>query len=110
MPSLNFVMPHSLYWAGLLVFPMIAIALVRREKRRGPGPAVNLFTAYMFWLLAGFVGMHRFYLKSIWALVFIPIFAFILWGNDTARDMREDVSRTKQQYEITNRAHARAEN
>ena len=29
MPSLTFVMPHWLYWAGLLVFPLVAAYLVR---------------------------------------------------------------------------------
>ena len=109
MPSLNFVLPHWLYWSGLILFPLIAIALVRRERQRGPGPGVNHFTAYMFWLLAGFVGMHRFYLKSVWAFVFIPVFGFIVWSNDEIRDRREDVSRTKQQYELSTRAVTRAE-
>ena len=39
-PHLTFIMPHWLYWAGLLLFPLIAIYLVRRQmrhraKRRG---------------------------------------------------------------------------
>jgi TRAP-type mannitol/chloroaromatic compound transport system permease small subunit len=109
MPSLTFVLPHWLYWAGLAVFPFIAIMLVRRERQRGPGHGVNVFTAYLFWLTAGFLGMHRFYLKSLWGFLFIPFFLVILWGNDHIRDAREDVSRTRQQHEVAARALGRAE-
>ena len=33
MPSLTFVLPHWLYWAGLLLFPLIAMYLVARQRR-----------------------------------------------------------------------------
>jgi TRAP-type C4-dicarboxylate transport system permease small subunit len=109
MPSLTFILPHWLYWSGLVVFPFVAIMLVRRERRRGPGHGINLFTAYLFWLTAGFLGMHRFYLKSLWGFLFIPFFLAILWGNGHIRDAREDVSRTHFQHERTLRAVERAD-
>ena len=41
MPSLTFVMPHWLYWAGLLLFPLMALYLVRRQLRK-PLPSRSL--------------------------------------------------------------------
>ena len=109
MPSLTFILPHWLYWSTLIVFPFIALWFVHREQRRGPGPGVNLFSAYLFWLCAGFIGLHRFYLRSFWGFAFIPVFGFILWGTDTVRDAREDVSRARAAYETAHRALPRAE-
>jgi TRAP-type mannitol/chloroaromatic compound transport system permease small subunit len=99
MPSLTFVLPHWLYWLGLALFPAVAITLVRRQRARGTRPGVSLFLAYLFWFCAGFVGMHRFYLRSAWGFAFIPLFALILWGSSHIRDAREDVSGTRSQYE-----------
>ena len=94
MPSLTFVMPHWLYWAGLLLFPLMALYLVRRQLRKplpsGPSP----FIAYLFWLTSGFLGIHRFYLRSAYGVVFIPVFLFILYCNAEVREVRDDTSRT----------------
>ena len=30
MPGLSFTLPHWLYWASLIVFPLIAMILARR--------------------------------------------------------------------------------
>jgi TRAP-type mannitol/chloroaromatic compound transport system permease small subunit len=109
MPSLSFILPHWLYWLILVVFPFAAIWFVRREHERGPGPGVNLFSAYLFWLCAGFAGLHRYYLRSYWGFIFIPVFGFILWGTDQIRDAREDVSRTRAAYDTAHRALPRAE-
>lgn len=95
MPSLSFILPHWLYWGALIVFPVIAGALVARQSRRGAPRAPSLFLAYLFWLCAGFVGLHRFYLGSIWGLVFIPAFLLLLHVNGLIRDGREDVSRSR---------------
>ena len=94
MPSLNFVLPHWLYWAGLLVFPLIAMYLVERQRRNPPDRRPTLFIAYLFWLLAGFLGIHRFYLRSAWGAVFIPVFLGILYCNGQIREVRDDESRT----------------
>ena len=94
MPSLTFVMPHWLYWAGLLLFPLMAIYLVRRQLRKPLPPGPSFFIAYLFWLTAGFLGIHRFYLRSAYGFVFIPVFLFILYCNAEVRDVRDDTSRT----------------
>jgi TRAP-type mannitol/chloroaromatic compound transport system permease small subunit len=94
MPSLSFVMPHWLYWAGLLIFPLIAAYLVRRQMRNPPHSRPSLFIAYLFWLTCGFLGIHRFYLRSALGFVFIPVFLFILYCNTQVREVRDDTSRT----------------
>ena len=94
MPSLTFIMPHGLYWAGLLLFPLIAAYLVRRQMRHAPTSRPSLFISYLFWLTAGFLGIHRFYLRSALGFVFIPVFLFILYCNAQVREVRDDTSRT----------------
>ena len=104
MPSLTFVMPHWLYWAGLLLFPAIAIYLVRRQIRQPMDRRPSLFIAYLFWLTAGFLGIHRFYLRSAWGYAFLPLFILLLYCNAEVRDLRDNVSRTfaaRQQAETT---------
>jgi len=99
MPSLNFILPHWLYWGTLLLFPFLAMLLVARQRRRGPPREPILFNAYLFWLTSGFMGLHRMYLKSWWGLVYVPLFAGILYCNSEVRDSREDVSRTTAELE-----------
>jgi TRAP-type mannitol/chloroaromatic compound transport system permease small subunit len=94
MPSLTFIMPHWLYWAGLVVFPLVALYLVRRQLAKPLPSGPSLFIAYLFWLTAGFLGIHRFYLRSAYGFVFIPVFLFILYCNAGVRDVRDDTSRT----------------
>jgi hypothetical protein len=94
MPALTFVMPHWLYWAGLLVFPLVALYLVRRQLRDPPTSGLSLFIAYLFWLCSGFMGIHRFYLRSALGFVFIPVFLFVLYCNAQVREVRDDTSRT----------------
>lgn len=112
MPSLQFVLPHWLYWGTLIVFPLVAWALVIRQRRRGAPTGPSLFVAYLFWLCAGFIGLHRFYLRSFWGIAFIPVFLAILYFNGQIRDGREDVSRTRSAFESAqvelNRAKSRA--
>ena len=95
MPGLQFVLPHWLYWGTLIVFPILATYLVARQARHGAPQKVSLFIAYLFWATAGFVGLHRFYLKSAWGFIFIPVFLGILYTNAEIRERREDVSRTR---------------
>ena len=94
MPNLNFILPHWMYWGALLVFPLVAMYLVRRQQRDGPPREPILFNAYMFWLTAGFMGLHRMYLKSWWAFVYVPLFIAALYTGGQEREVREDVSRT----------------
>ena len=94
MPSLNFVMPHWLYWAGLIVFPLVAAYLVRRQLGHPPNSRPSLFVAYLFWLCSGFLGIHRFYVRSRWGFAFIPVFLFVIYCNAQIREVRDDTSRT----------------
>jgi TM2 domain-containing membrane protein YozV len=89
------VLPHWLYWGTLLLFPLVAMYLVRREHLRGSPKGPLLFVAYLFWLCSGFMGLHRLYLRNNWGLIFIPVFLLILHTTDIMRDKREDVSRTR---------------
>jgi TRAP-type mannitol/chloroaromatic compound transport system permease small subunit len=99
MPHLNFVLPHWLYWGTLIFFPLIAMYLVKRQRRNGVPRGPSLFIAYLFWLCSGFIGLHRFYLRSLWGFAYIPVFLLALHIGDTIRDRREDVSRTHAAYE-----------
>jgi TRAP-type mannitol/chloroaromatic compound transport system permease small subunit len=94
MPTLNFVLPLWMYWAGLVLFPFVAMYLVAKQRRRGTPREPILFTAYLFWLTAGFAGIHRFYLKSWWGFVFVPFLLAVIYCNAQVRDVRDDVSRT----------------
>ncbi len=94
MPTLNFVLPHWLYWGTLILFPFLSMFLVRRQRRRGPAPEPAYFTTYLFWLCSGFAGIHRFYLRSWWGVAFVPVFLAIIYCSAQVRDVREDVSRT----------------
>jgi hypothetical protein len=99
MPALSFILPHWMYWGGLLLFPLVAMYLVRRQRRRGAPREPTLFTAYLFWLCAGFAGLHRLYLRSWWGFAFLPLIAAVFYCNAVVRDNREDVSRTRADVE-----------
>jgi TRAP-type mannitol/chloroaromatic compound transport system permease small subunit len=103
MPSLTFVLPHWLYWAGLALFPLVAMAMVARARRHGVDNRPSLFIAYLFWLFSGFAGMHRFYLRSAWGFIFIPVFLVILYGNGQIRIAREEVSAARAASESVER-------
>jgi TRAP-type mannitol/chloroaromatic compound transport system permease small subunit len=94
MPNLNFVLPHWMYWGGLAIFPLVAMYLVAQQRRRGVPREPILFTAYLFWLTAGFAGIHRFYLKSWWGFAFVPLLAGVIYCNAEVRDVREGSSKT----------------
>ncbi len=100
MPSLTFVLPHWMYWSGLLLFPLFAMFVVRREKQRTDKGSTSLATAYLLLIIAGFAGLHRFYVRSLWGLVFIPLFLGILWGNVHTRDARNEASAAENQVMI----------
>lgn len=93
MPDLTFVLPHWLYWSGLVVFPLIAMVLAWRQRQRAAEkPGLSLPTAYLLWLCGGFVGIHRFYLASRLGGVYIPIFIAILYGNIKTRGALDAMS------------------
>jgi TRAP-type mannitol/chloroaromatic compound transport system permease small subunit len=99
MPSINFILPHWMYWGILLLFPLLAMALVARQRRLGAPREPLMFNAYLFWLTSGFMGLHRMYLKSWWGFVYVPLFIGIIYCNAQVRDSREDVSRTTAELE-----------
>src|SRR5207248_9355989 len=94
MPSLTFVLPHWLYWSGLALFPLIAAWLAARQMKNPPDGRPTYAIAYLFWALAGYMGIHRFYLRSAWGLVFIPVFLAIIYCNSELREARDPTSRT----------------
>jgi TRAP-type mannitol/chloroaromatic compound transport system permease small subunit len=89
MPNLTFVLPHWLYWIGLLGFPILAMVIVRKRMAdTGPRLVVTMAIGYMLWLGGGFVGLHRYYVKSALGLIYIPLFLLILYGNSEGRLQR----------------------
>ena len=93
MPELNFVLPHWLYWAGLLLFPVIAWALVQRARRHGTElHRTNLGVGYLCLVTSGFVGMHRYYVKSWLGVLYIVPFLAIIFANVESRDARDQIS------------------
>ena len=94
LPSLTFALPHVAYWGGIIVFPLIAMYLVRREMAHSAIPGkVALPMAYMLWLVGGIVGLHRFYLRAPrLAFAYIVPFVGILYGNEQIWTAREGTS------------------
>jgi TRAP-type mannitol/chloroaromatic compound transport system permease small subunit len=101
MPSLAFILPHWLYWSGLLFFPLIAAFLASRQLRNPQDGRPTYAIAYIFWLLSGYMGIHRFYLRSGWGFIFIPAFLGIVYCNDQVHDVRDATSRTFAALEAT---------
>ncbi len=97
MPELTFVLPHWLYWGGLVLFPLIALLIFHHNNASDPDNIgsklpVSLSLAYIFLILGGFLGIHRLYLRSIGALLFVALFVGILVVNTDVRSTRDAVS------------------
>ncbi|MEO1680844.1 MAG: TRAP transporter small permease subunit [Pseudomonadota bacterium] len=90
MPSVDFSLPHWAYWIGLIVFPLIAMALARQPKPDRQGYSISL--SYLVLVTGGMLGLHRFYLKNLWGFVFIPVFLAILFANAQGQDARSTLS------------------
>lgn len=88
MPDITFILPHWLYWGGILAVPACLMIAARRGIRREIAPAASLPTAYFFWVVGGFMGLHRLYFKNWGAAVFIALFIGIIWCNHEARQTR----------------------
>jgi TRAP-type mannitol/chloroaromatic compound transport system permease small subunit len=101
-------MPHWLYWSGLVFFPLIAAYLLSRQRENPPDGRPTLTIAYLFWLLTGYLGIHRFYLRSAWAFIFIPAFLGIVYCTSQVREVRDDLSRTFALMEESQNAVTRA--
>ncbi len=55
MPEQTFVLPHWLYWLGLIAFPLAAYYIFRRtaaRKAASPQPQITKTLAYFFCLPA----------------------------------------------------------
>lgn len=97
MPDLTFVLPHWLYWGGLVLFPLIAMAMLRRNARNGGDNTVaergtSIGIGYFLLVTAGFIGMHRVYLRNLWGLLFVPLFIGLLLANVENRASRDGIS------------------
>ena len=107
MPGLSFTLPHWLYWVGLIVFPLVAMVLSRR-----PQPQEKRYTlplAYMIAVTGGIIGLHRFYLKNLLGLVYIPIFLFVLYANGQTHDARTVLSDFANELRVAERTVSREE-
>ncbi|MEM9146351.1 MAG: TRAP transporter small permease subunit [Pseudomonadota bacterium] len=85
MPSLDFELPHWAYWSLLVVFPLVAMIMARRGRATG----YSLPVGYLILLTGGMLGLHRFYLRNLWGLVYLPLFLGILYANSGEREARE---------------------
>ncbi len=108
MPSIGFTLPHWMFWGTLIVFPVIARVMYLRTKDNPKSAQANIFLAYLFWLFGGFIGMHRVYLKSYLALLYLPLFVIVIWGGALHRDAREAHSAARQDVESLTRLADRA--
>lgn len=90
MPSVDFTLPHWLYWVGLIAFPALAMVLARKaqpEKR-----SYGLPLGYLILVTGGILGLHRFYLRSLLGLIYLPVFLLILFANGEERTARNELS------------------
>jgi TRAP-type mannitol/chloroaromatic compound transport system permease small subunit len=101
MPNINFILPLWLYWTALVAFPLVAMFAVYREQKAAEKSNLSVTMAYVFWVTAGFIGMHRFYVRSRWGYVFIPLFAAVIYANFEVKDAHEAESLGRQQLRIT---------
>lgn len=107
MPGIDFTLPHWAYWIGLIIFPLIAMALANRpraEERR-----YTLPLAYLILVTGGILGLHRLYLKNLLGLIFLPIFGFILFANSAANDARSQLSDANNLLRVAERTIQREE-
>jgi len=112
MPELTFVLPHWLYWMGLIGFPLIAYFIFRhneKNKSEQPRAQVTNTLAYFFLVTGGFIGCHRMYLKSMLALPFIAVFVGILFVNADIRIERDLASEARNEVSMIESRIARAE-
>lgn len=100
MPYITFVLPHWLYWGGLIVVPLIAMYNVRRQRGKQVDGIITKRIAYMLWLCAGFVGFHRFYVKNFWGFVYIPLFIALLLFSVQVRNAVDMISGAKNEVSI----------
>lgn len=101
MPEISFVLPHWMYWSGLVLFPLLAMIFYRRRKSKESTEPVSLPIGYLLLITGGFIGVHRLYLKSLWSLSFIALFCIVLFVNVEARDARDTLSGSHNDIRLT---------
>ncbi|MES9993164.1 MAG: TRAP transporter small permease subunit [Candidatus Thiodiazotropha sp.] len=109
MPEISFVLPHWLYWSGLIFFPLFAMLLFRRGKTKQPTQPLSLSLGYFLLVVGGFIGVHRLYLKSAWALAFIALFTSLLVINVEVRGSRDNLSAAQNEIKMAEFKMQRAE-
>jgi TRAP-type mannitol/chloroaromatic compound transport system permease small subunit len=90
MPTLEFTLPHWGYLLGLIVFPLIAMALARRPRPLRRRHTLGL--GYAILIAGGLIGLHRLYLRNLVGLLYLPVFGFILYANGMQSDARSELS------------------
>jgi len=107
MPGLSFTLPHWLYWVGLIVFPIVAMVLARRPRPDEQRYSVAL--GYLILVTGGIIGLHRFYLKNLFGLLYLPVFLFILYANIQEKEARSVLSDMSNQLRVAERTVDREE-
>ena len=100
MPHMTFVLPHWLYWGGLIFVPFIAMYIVRKQRGKEVDGTLSKRIAYLLWLCGGFIGLHRFYVRNILGFVYIPIFIALLLFNVQVRSAVDQISGAKNEVSI----------
>lgn len=104
LPDLTFELPHWIYWPGLLLFPLIAMWLVKRAEERRTGRRIQPSIAWLLWLWSGFAGLHRFYLRAPkLGFVYVGLFVLVLLGNKygkVARELQSEAQNTVRDTEF----------
>ena len=109
MPEINFVLPHWLYWSGLVIFPLLAMIIFRRTYPGKKKEAISLPLCYFLLFTGGFIGVHRLYLKSAWTLLFIALFGTVLVVNIEVREARDTLSAANNDIKLAELKIQRAE-
>ena len=84
-----------MYWSGLILVPLLGMYIVRKQKDKKTEGGMSKPIAYLLWLCGGFVGLHRFYVRSNWGLIYIPLFILLLMSNSQVRNSMNLVSKEK---------------
>jgi TRAP-type mannitol/chloroaromatic compound transport system permease small subunit len=99
-----------MYWGGLVVVPLIAMYVVRKQRDREMDGVISKPIAYLMWGCAGFIGLHRFYVKNVWGVIYIPLFIALLLSNVQYRTALNLVSAAKNEMSIVDFEVERAQN
>lgn len=84
MPDITFILPHWIYWGGIVFAPAALMFAARRLPSRGRAPVSGPLACF-FWAAGGMAGLHRLYLKSWGAAVFIALFVGVIFCNAEAK-------------------------